>query len=81
VAKVEARDPPEREAATLAARDEKDSAKRAQMYMDLQKMALEESPFIIMFQQVETIALRKNVDGFIVGPSFDLDLYKNVVKK
>jgi len=51
------------------------------MYMDLQKMALEESPFIIMFQQVETIALRKNVDGFIVGPSFDLDLYKNVVKK
>ena len=58
---------PEREAAVLAARDEKDSAKRAQMYMDLQKMALEESPFIIMFQQVETIALRKNVDGFIVG--------------
>ncbi len=72
---------PEREAAVLAARDEKDSAKRAQMYMDLQKMALNESPFIIMFQQVETIALRKNVDGFIVGPSFDLDLYKNVVKK
>jgi peptide/nickel transport system substrate-binding protein len=72
---------PEREAAVLAARDEKDSAKRSQMYMDLQKMALEESPFIIMFQQVETIALRKNVDGFIVGPSFDLDLYKDVVKK
>jgi peptide/nickel transport system substrate-binding protein len=72
---------PEREAAVLAARDEKDSAKRAQMYMDLQKMALEESPFIIMFQQVETIALRKNVDGFVVGPSFDLDLYKDVVKK
>ena len=72
---------PEREAAVLAARDEKDSAKRAQMNMDLQKMALEESPFIIMFQQVETIALRKNVDGFVVGPSFDLDLYKDVVKK
>jgi peptide/nickel transport system substrate-binding protein len=72
---------PEREAAVLAARDEKDSAKRAQMYMDLQKMALKESPFIIMFQQVETIALRKNVDGFVVGPSFDLDLYKDVVKK
>ena len=56
---------PERDAAVLAARDEKDGAKRAQMYMDLQKMALEESPFIIMFQQVETIALRKNVDGFV----------------
>ena len=71
---------PEREAAVLAARDEKDGAKRAQMYMDLQKMALEESPFVILFQQVETIAVRKNVDGFIVGPTFDLDLYRNVVK-
>ncbi|MEZ5833580.1 MAG: ABC transporter substrate-binding protein, partial [Dongiaceae bacterium] len=71
---------PEREAAVTAARDEKDSAKRAQMYMDLQKMALAESPYVILFQQVETIALRKNVNGFIVGPSFDLDLYKEVTK-
>jgi peptide/nickel transport system substrate-binding protein len=71
---------PERAAAVTAARDEKDSAKRAQMYMDLQKMALEESPYVILFQQVETIALRKNVNGFIVGPSFDLDLYKEVTK-
>lgn len=71
---------PEREAAVLAARDEKDGTKRAQMYMDLQKMALDESPFVILFQQVETIAVRKNVDGFIVGPTFDLDLYRNVVK-
>ena len=71
---------PERAAAVIAARDEKDSAKRAQMYMDLQKMALDESPFVIMFQQVETIALRKNVNGFVVGPSFDLDLYKEVTK-
>ena len=31
-------------------------------------------------QQVETIALRNNVDGFISGPSFDLDLYKKVKK-
>jgi peptide/nickel transport system substrate-binding protein len=72
---------PEREAATLAARDEKDGAKRAQMYMDLQKMQLDEAPYVIMFQQVETIAVRKNVDGFIVGPTFDLDLYRNVVKQ
>lgn len=71
---------PEKEAAVMAARDEKDSAKRAQMYMDLQKMQLEEGPYVILFQQVETIALRKNVDGFIVGPTFDLDLYKDVVK-
>lgn len=71
---------PERDAAVLAARDEKDSAKRVQMYMDLQKMALDESPYVIMFQQNETASLRKNVDGFVMGPTFDLNLYKNVVK-
>jgi peptide/nickel transport system substrate-binding protein len=60
--------------------DARTAAKRAQMYVDLQKMALDESPFVIMFQQVETIALRNNVDGFISGPSFDLDLYKKVKK-
>jgi len=72
---------PERAAAVTAARDEKDATKRAQMYMDLQKMALDESPYVILFQQVETIALRKNVNGFVVGPSFDLDLYKDVTKE
>jgi len=71
---------PEREAAVIAARDEKDSTKRAQMYMDLQKQALEDSPYIIMFQQVETAAVRKNVEGFIIGPTFDLNLYRYTVK-
>jgi peptide/nickel transport system substrate-binding protein len=71
---------PERAAAVTAARDEKDSAKRAKLYMDLQKMALEESPYVILFQQVETAVARKSVEGFIIGPTFDLNLYKNVVK-
>jgi peptide/nickel transport system substrate-binding protein len=71
---------PDRAAKVNAARDEKDSAKRAQMYMDLQKMALDESPYVILFQQVETAAIRKNVSGFIMGPTFDLNLYKNIVK-
>ncbi|HEY4164344.1 MAG TPA: ABC transporter substrate-binding protein [Dongiaceae bacterium] len=70
----------ERAAAVNAARDEKDSAKRAQMYMDLQKMEMNEGPYVIMFQQVETAAVRKNVDGFIIGPTFDLNLYRYVVK-
>jgi len=71
---------PERAAAVIAARDERDSAKRAQKYMDLQKMALNESPYVILFQQVETAAVRKNVQGFIIGPTFDLNLYRYVVK-
>ena len=64
----------------IAARDEKDATKRAQMYMDLQKQALEDSPYIIMFQQVETAAVRSNVNGFIIGPTFDLNLYRYTVK-
>ena len=71
---------PERAAAVNAARDERDGAKRAQMYMDLQKMAMEESPFVILIQQVETSALRNNVEGFVIGPTFDSNLYRYVVK-
>jgi peptide/nickel transport system substrate-binding protein len=70
----------ERAKAVNAARDERDATKRAKMYMDLQKMALDESPYVILFQQVETAAVRSNVNGFIIGPTFDLNLYKNVVK-
>lgn len=71
----------ENKTAVLAARDEKDSGKRAQMYMDLQKYALENSPYIIMFQQVENAALQTNVKGFVIGPTFDSNLYANVVKE
>jgi peptide/nickel transport system substrate-binding protein len=63
-----------------AARDEQDSAKRAAMYGDIQQKVLDDGPFVIMFQQIETAAVNKKVTGFIIGPSFDLDLYKDVVK-
>jgi peptide/nickel transport system substrate-binding protein len=26
---------------------------------------------VVMFQEIEVAALRKNVEGFIIGPSFD----------
>jgi peptide/nickel transport system substrate-binding protein len=48
--------------------------------MDLQKSALNDSPYIIMFQQVETAAVRSNVNGLIIGPTFDSNLYSWVVK-
>lgn len=72
---------PENEAAILAARDEKDSETRKQMYVDLQRSALETGPYIIMFQQIENAALRNDVKGFVLGPTFDLNLYKDVVKE
>jgi peptide/nickel transport system substrate-binding protein len=70
----------EQEKSVVAARDERDPVKRAQMYMDLQKMTLEQGPYVILFQQVETAAIRKNVSNFIMGPTFDLNLYKNIEK-
>jgi peptide/nickel transport system substrate-binding protein len=50
---------------------EKDAAKRAEMYKDLQKKVLEKSPFVIIFQQTEVAGVRANVKGFKLGPSFD----------
>jgi peptide/nickel transport system substrate-binding protein len=64
-------DPGPLTAKTRAAVLERDPEKRAELYRDLQKAVLDEGPFVIMFQQIEVGALRKNVDGFIFGPSFD----------
>lgn len=65
---------------TDAALLEADSAKRAAMYEDLQQKALDTSPFVIMFQQVENFAVRKGVTGVVVGPSFDNNLVDGVSK-
>lgn len=59
---------------------ELDTQKRAQMYLDLQKEHQDVSPFVIMFQEIETAAMRKNVDGFIIGPSFDDNKFSGVTK-
>ena len=63
-----------------AAMLEADPAKRAEMYVALQKEGQETSPFVIMFQEIEVLGLRKNVDGFIVGPSFNDNSFKAVTK-
>jgi peptide/nickel transport system substrate-binding protein len=65
---------------TRAAVLERDTEKRAAMYDELQRAVMENSPFVVMFQQIEPVALRKNVDGFIVGPSFDTNLYTKARK-
>ena len=59
---------------------EPDGAKRATMYVELQKEHQETSPFVIMFQEIEAIARRKNVEGFVVGPSFNDNSFKQVKK-
>lgn len=62
---------PELEKETKAALLERDSAKRAAMYEDIQKKFLANSPFVVIFQQTEVAGYRKALSGFKLGPSFD----------
>src|SRR3546814_11334618 len=64
-----------------AAALERDSAKRAEMYLELQKVHQATSPFVIMFQQIEVAAVRADTKGFIIGPSFVDNPYAKVTKE
>jgi len=54
-------------AETEAAVVEKDSAKRAEMYADIQRKVRDNSAFVLMFQQARQDAMRANVNGFYAG--------------
>lgn len=73
-------DIPEMTAQADAAVLEKDAAARAEMYVALQTEHQQVSPFVIMFQEIEVLGLRNNVDGFIIGPSFNDNSFRNVTK-
>lgn len=74
-------DIPELTKLTRAAVLERDAEKRAAMYEDSQKKVMADSPFVIMFQQIEVWAARKNVDGYVIGPSFDMNSVAAATKK
>jgi peptide/nickel transport system substrate-binding protein len=59
---------------------ERDAEKRADMYRELQKVVLDDGPFVTMFQQIEVMALRKNVHGVVIGPSFDTNSVTQATK-
>ena len=73
-------DIPEMSKQTDAAAKESDPAKRAQMYLELQREHQQTSPFVIMFQDIEVAAERSNIKGFVLGPSFDSNFYRGVTK-
>lgn len=60
---------------------ERDPAKRAALYQEIQRAHQQSSPFIIMFQRIAVIAERSNVNGLIWGPSFDTYFYWQGTKK
>lgn len=73
-------DIPEMTAASDAAVLERDPDIRAEMYLELQREHQQISPFVIMFQEIEQIASRANVEGFVLGPSFNDNSFARVTK-
>jgi peptide/nickel transport system substrate-binding protein len=65
---------------TAAAVLERDSEKRARLYQELQREHQQTSPFVILFQEIEMIAERSQVHGFVIGPSFDGNRYAEISK-
>ena len=59
---------------------ERDAKKRAKMYQAIQDEHQKVSPFVIMYQNLEVAAARKEVKGFKLGPSFDNLIYNTVSK-
>jgi peptide/nickel transport system substrate-binding protein len=63
-------------AATDAAVKERDTDKRKQMYLDIQKKVQEDGPFVFLFQPLRQTAVRSNVKGWVQGPTFDVVYYR-----
>ena len=60
---------------------ERDSKKREQMYLEIQREHQQSSPFVIMFQDIEVVAERVDTKGFVIGPAFDDNRYAGIVKE
>jgi peptide/nickel transport system substrate-binding protein len=63
-----------------AAALERDGAKRARMYQEIQAEHRRSSPFVMLYQQTEVAAFRANVQGLRLGPTSD-STYMHVVSK
>ncbi|PYB69706.1 ABC transporter substrate-binding protein [Rhizobium wuzhouense] len=74
-------DPKELSTKTAAALLEKDTAKRAAIYEDLQKQVLASGPFVVIFQQTEIAGYSSKVQSYKLGPSFDTNYVNTVTKE
>jgi len=63
-----------------AAALERDGAKRARMYQEIQAEFRKTSPFIMLYQQIDVAAYRSNVVGLKIGPTSDSTYLFNVSK-
>jgi peptide/nickel transport system substrate-binding protein len=47
----------------------RDNDRRKQIYLDLQTAHQQNSPFVIMLQEIEVLGARSNVKGIVIGPT------------
>ena len=73
-------DIPELSAKTRAAAGESDAAKRRALYTDLQNTVQQNSPFVVMLQGAQQVAVRNNVNHVQQGIGVSL-LFFDVVQK
>ena len=67
-------------AKVVSARNELDLDSREALYHEIQKDLQMNSPYVVMFQQTEQSAVRKKVEGYVSGATFDLIFYRNITK-
>ncbi|CUH11979.1 putative D,D-dipeptide-binding periplasmic protein DdpA precursor [Jannaschia seosinensis] len=63
-----------------AAATETDTATRERMYQEIQADFREEAPFVIMFQQIEQLARKDNVENLTLGEAITAAAYWPVTK-
>ncbi|MCO5063408.1 MAG: ABC transporter substrate-binding protein [Rhizobiaceae bacterium] len=59
---------------------ERDPDNRSEMYADLQQKVRDNGPFVLLWQEIEVAGLRKNIQGFQLGPTFDTNFVAPVTK-
>ena len=59
---------------------EQDTAKRLQLYAALQKRWFEDSPFVMLLQQLDSTVVRSGVQGFVAAPLPNFTSYAKVRK-
>lgn len=73
-------DIPELSKRTAAAVEESDVDTRRQMYLDIQRDWQKTAPFAPMFQKIEQVGRRDNVEGFVTGAAITAAYYWTVTK-
>lgn len=73
-------DIPEMSKQTMALALERDAGRRAAGYEASQREILKVSPYVLMFQQIDAVAHRRNVSGFVIGANSATNFYWPIVK-